>query len=111
MRDPQLWLGIIGLIVSAGVAYHIASRQGGLTRARGRILYGLVPNKGERPKQPWTIVGSENQREASFTFWLAAVLSDDEAELEKRISLLAEALDAQGWHSNRKGSTWTAGLV
>jgi hypothetical protein len=35
---------------------------------------------------------AENQRESSFTFWLAAVLSDDKNELEKQISLLAEAL-------------------
>jgi hypothetical protein len=56
MDDPQVWLGIIGLLVSTGVAYHIAFRQGGLPRARGRIWYGRIPSKAEHPKQPWLIL-------------------------------------------------------
>ena len=55
ITDPSFWLGLATLLISTGVAYHIAHRQGAFSASRARLLYGRVPAKGERPRQPWMI--------------------------------------------------------
>ena len=53
--DPNLLLGLIGIAVSAAVAYHIAARQGAFNIARARLQFGRPANSHRSERQPWAV--------------------------------------------------------
>lgn len=53
--DSSLLLGVVGIVVSAAVAYHIAARQGAFNVARARLQFGRPANGHGSGGQPWAV--------------------------------------------------------